>query len=144
MSTGGERSGEETLPKEEPGRGFYTPSEVARLLQVPLQDVLKWLETGEVEGELDSLNGRWKISKASLKSLGVVGQTEEGLAWRYEKERLLTELHAERERADRERDRAVRERGRADREQHQAERLRRELEIERMKRSQQGRGGGSR
>ena len=139
MSTGGERLGEGALPLEESGRGFYTPSEVARLLQVPLQDVLKWLETGEFEAELDSLNGRWKISKASLKSLGVVGQTEEGLAWRYEKERLLTELHAERERADRERDRADYERNRADREQHQAERLRRELEIERMKGSRRER-----
>lgn len=140
MSTGGEKLGEGTLPAGESGRDFYTPSEAARLLQVPLRGVLKWLETGEVEAELDSLNGRWKIPKTSLKGFGAVGQTEEELVWRYEKERLLDELHAERERADRERDRADRERSRADREQEQAERLRRELEIERMKRGR--RGGG--
>lgn len=80
LSTGGERSREETLPKEEPGRGFYPLSEAARLLRVPLRSVLKWRETGEVEGELGSLNGRWRISKSYLKGLGVVGQTEEELA----------------------------------------------------------------
>ena len=133
LSTGGERFGEGPLPARESGRGFYTPSEAARLLQVPLRSVLKWLETGEVEAELDSLNGRWKISKASLRSFGAMGQTEEELVWRYEKERLLDELHAERERADRERDRADCERSRADREREHAERLRMELEIERMK-----------
>ncbi len=144
VSTGGERSGEGTLPAGESGRGFYTPSEAARLLQVPLRSVLKWLETGEVEAELDSLNGRWKISRSSLKGFGAVGQTEEELVWRYEKERLLAELHAERERADREHDRADRERNRADREQEQAERLRRELEIERMKGGRRGGGVANR
>ena len=144
MSTGGERFGEGGLPAGESGRDFYTPSEAALLLQVPLRSVLKWLETGEVEAEVDSLNGRWKISKSSLKGFGAVGQTEEELVWRYEKEHLLAELHAERERADRERDRADRERSRADREQDQAERLRRELEIERMKGGRQGGGVANR
>ncbi len=86
MSTGGEKSGEGTLPARESGRDFfYTPSEAARLLQVPLRSVLKWLEAGEVEAELDSLNGRWKIPKASLKGFGAVGQKEEELVWRYER-----------------------------------------------------------
>ena len=134
MSTGGERLGEGALPLGESGRGFYTPLEAARLLQVPLRSVLKWLETGEIEAELHSLNGRWRISKSSLKGFGAAGQTEEELVWCYEKDRLLAELHAERERANRERDRADREHARADREQEQAERLRRELEVERMKR----------
>ncbi len=144
LSNGGERSGEGTLPAGESGRDFYTPSEAARLLQVSLRSVLKWLETGEVEAEVDPLNGRWKISKASLQSFGAVEQTEEELVWRYEKERLLAELHAEQERADRERDRADRERSRADREREQAERLRRELEIERIKGSRRGGGVANR
>ena len=144
LSTGSERSGEGTLPAGESGRDFYTPSEAARLLQVPLRSVLKWLETGEVEAEVDPLNGRWKVSKASLQSFGAVKQTKEELEWRYEKERLLAELQAERERADGERDRADREHNRADWEQEQAERLRRELEIERMKRGRQGGGQANR
>ena len=133
LSTGDKRYGEGALPVGEPKRDFYTPLETARLLQVPLRSVLEWLKTEEVEAELDPINGRWKISKASLKGFESVGQTDEELAWRYEKERLLAELHAERERADRESDRADRERSRAERERDQAERLRRELEIERMK-----------
>lgn len=144
LSTGGETAGEEALPEEELGRGFYTLSEAARLLRAPVRSVLEWLETGEIEAELHSRNGRWRISKSSLKGFGAVGRTEEEFAWRYEKERLLTELHAERERANRERDRAVRERGRADREQYQAERLRRELEIERMKGSRREGGAANR
>ncbi len=144
LSTGGERAGEEALPEEEPGRGFYTLSEAARLLRAPVRSVLEWLETGEIEAELHSRNGRWRISKSSLKGFGAVGRTEEEFAWRYEKEHLLTELHAERERANRERDKAVRERGRADREQYQAERLRRELEIERMKGSRREEGVANR
>ncbi len=121
LSIGGERTGEEALPEEEPGRGFYTLSEAARLLRVPVRSVLECLETGEIEAELHSRNGRWKISKSSLRGFGAGARTEEEFAWRYEKERLLTELHSERERANQERDRAVRERGRADREQYQAE-----------------------
>jgi len=134
LSTGGERSGEGGLPAGESGRDFYTPSEAALRLQVPLRSVLEWLETGEVEAdEVDSLNGRWKISKSSLKGSGAVGQTEEEPVWCYEKERLLAELQAVRERAYRECDRTDRERSRAHRERDQAERLRRELEIEKMR-----------
>ena len=145
MSARGARAGEEALPEEEPGRDFYTLSEAARLLRAPVRSVLEWLETGEIEAELHSRNGRWRISKSSLKGFGAVGRTEEEFAWRYEKEHLLTELHAERERANRERVRAVREHGgRADREQYQAERLRRELEIERMKGSRREGGVANR
>lgn len=115
LSTGGERFGERTLSEVEPKRDFYTLLEIARLLHVPLRSVLEWLETGEVEAELNPFNGRWKIAKASLQGFEPVGQTDEELAWRYEKKRLLAELHAERERADRKRDRADRERSRSDR-----------------------------
>ncbi len=112
---------------------FYTPSQAARVLRMPLRSVLEWLAAGEIEAELDPLNGRWKIPEASLKSSEPVRQTEEELAWRYEKERLLAELHGERERADLEQERADREHGRAEQERVAAEGLRRELEVERMK-----------
>lgn len=143
MSAGGERLGEGTAsetPEGEPvvrrrqtDGDFYTPSEAARALRMPLRSVLEWLAAGEIEAELDPLSGRWKIPEASLKSSEPVRQTKEELAWRYEKERLLAELHGERERAERERERADRERDRADREREQAEGLRKELEIARMK-----------
>jgi hypothetical protein len=144
LSTRGERAGEEAPPEEEPGRGFYTLSEGVRLLRAPVRSVLEWLETGEIEAELHSCGGRWRISNSLLKGFGAVGRTEEEFAWRYEKEHLLTELYAERERANRERDRAVRQHGKVDREQYQAERSRRELKIERMKGSRREEGVANR
>ncbi len=111
---------------------FHTPSEAARILHVPQRRVLEWLAAGEIEAEKDPVSGRWKIPKGSLAGSGPARRTEEELAWRYERERLLSELHDWRARAERERERA-------DRLEEQVETLRRTLEVERMRGG--GRGG---
>ena len=46
-----------------PTRDFYTLPEAAQILEVPQRSLLKSLENGEIEGELDSQSGRWKIPK---------------------------------------------------------------------------------
>ena len=115
------------------GDGFHTPAEAARILHVPLRRVLEWLASGEIEAEQDPVSGRWSIPSASLKSSEPAKQTEEELAWIYEKERLLAELRNWRARAEQERERAERLRG-------ELEGLRREFEVERMR---QGRRGGT-
>ena len=111
---------------------FLTPSEAARILHVPQRRVLEWLAAGEIEAEKDPTSGRWKIPKRSLAGSGPARRTEEELAWRYERERLLSELHEWRARAERERERA-------NRLEEQVEALRRALEVERMRGG--GRGG---
>lgn len=107
-------------------RDSYTLSEVAEILHVPLRRVLEWLAAGEIAAEQDPFSGRWRVSRGSLEGSEPARQTEEELAWRYEKERLLLKLHEERAQADRERERA-------DRLQAQVEGLRRDLEVERMR-----------
>lgn len=104
----------------------YTLSEVAEILHVPLRSVLEWLEAGEIAAEQDPTSGRWRVPKSTLKGSEPAKQTEEELAWRYEKERVLLKLHEARVQADRERERA-------NQLQVQVDGLRRELEVERMK-----------
>jgi hypothetical protein len=117
-----------TEPRPETSRdGFRTPAEAARILHVPLRRVLEWLAAGEIEAERDPLSGRWSIPEAALKGSEPAKQTEEEMAWVYEKERLLAELVEWRGRAERERERAEGLRG-------EVEGLRRELEVERMRR----------
>ncbi|MDP9474505.1 MAG: helix-turn-helix domain-containing protein [Actinomycetota bacterium] len=113
--------------------GFRTPAEAARILHVPLRRVLEWLAAGEIEAEQDPVSGRWMIPQSFLKGSDPAKQTEEEMAWAYEKERLLAELHEWRARAER-------ERGRAERLQDELEGLRKELEVDRLR---QGRGGGT-
>ena len=109
------------------GGGFRTPAEAARILHVPLRSVLEWLSAGEIEAEQDPVSGRWSIPESALKGSEPVRQTQEELAWVYEKERLLAEVRKWRTQAER-------ESGRAERLQDEVEGLRRELEVERMKR----------
>ena len=115
------------------GDGFYTPAEAARILHVPLRRVLEWLAAGEIEAERDPLSGRWMIPQSSLKGSDPARQTQEEMAWLYEKERLLAELHEWKARAEHERERAERLQG-------ELEGLRKELEVDRL---MQGRGGGT-
>ena len=42
-----------------PTRDFYTLPEAAQILEAPQRSLLKSLETGEIEGELDPQSGRW-------------------------------------------------------------------------------------
>lgn len=112
--------------------GFRTPAEAARILHVPLRRVLEWLTAGEIEAEQDPVSGRWRIPEAALEGSEPVRQTEEELAWMYEKERLLAELRQWRARAERESERAEKLR-------EEVERLRRDLEIERMRKGRRGR-----
>ena len=115
---------------------FYTPSEVAEILGVPHRRVLERLDAGEIEAELDSRTGRWKIPKSSLNGSKTTGLTEAEAAWQHEKALLLAELHRERARADKERERANGEQEKAARERERAEGLRRrlrELKAERSK-----------
>lgn len=93
--------------------------------------MLEWLAAGEIEAERDPVSGRWSIPEGSLKGSEPARQTQEELAWVYEKERLLVELGEWRARAEHERERAERLRG-------EVEGLRRELEVERMRRSRHG------
>ncbi len=113
------------------GDGYRTPAEAARILHVPLRRVLGWLADGEIEAEWDPVSGRWSIPESSLKGSEPARQTQEELAWVYEKERLLAELGEWRARAERERERAEGLRG-------EVEGLRRELEVERMRRGRRG------
>lgn len=123
-----------TERRHEAGRnGSHTPAEAARILHVPLRRVLEWLSAGDMEAEQDPVTGRWSIPDASLKSSEPARQTEEELAWVYEKERLLSELGVWRTRAERERELA-------DELRSEVERLRRALEVERMR---QGRRDGT-
>jgi vacuolar-type H+-ATPase subunit I/STV1 len=50
-------------------RGFYTLAEAAQILEVTQRRLLKMLQTGEVEGERDSLSSRWKIPKHTVQEL---------------------------------------------------------------------------
>jgi hypothetical protein len=49
-----------------PTRDFYTLPEAAQILDAPQRSLLKSLETGEIEGELDPQSGRWKIPKQAV------------------------------------------------------------------------------
>ena len=120
------------MAEQRSGGDFRTPAEAARLLHVPLRRVLEWLAAGEIEAEQDPTSGRWRIPAASLKGSEPARRTEEELAWAYEKERLLAELSEWRTRAGR-------EQKRAERLQSEVEGLRRELEVERMRRGGRGR-----
>lgn len=111
------------------GDGFHTPAEAARILHVPLRRLLEWLASGEIQADQDPVSGRWRIPHASLKGSEPAKQTEEELAWVYEKERLLAEMREWRARAERERERAERLRD-------EVEGLRRE--VERMRLSRRG------
>lgn len=122
------------LADRRPGTdNFHTPAEAARILHVPLRRILEWLAAGEIEAEQDPISGRWSIPEASLKGSEPAKQTEEELAWVYEKDRLLAELRKWRDRAERERERAERLRS-------EVEGLRKDLEVERMR---QGRRSGA-
>ena len=120
----------ERHPKTD-GGGFHTPAEAARILHVPLRRVLEWLAAGEIEAERDPVSGRWSIPDSALKGSEPAKQTEEELAWVYEKERLLAELGECRAQAKRERERAEKLWG-------EVEGLRRDLEVERMRRGRRG------
>ncbi|MDP9478376.1 MAG: hypothetical protein M3R38_22290 [Actinomycetota bacterium] len=109
------------------GDGFRTPAEAARILHVPLRRVLEWLAAGKIEAEQDPVSGRWSIPESALEISEPARQSQEELAWVYEKERLLAELGEWRARAERERERAEELRG-------EVEGLRRDLEVERMRR----------
>jgi len=117
-------------------KNFYTPSEIAQILDVPHRRILEQLAAGEIEAELDPRTGRWKIPKSTLNGTETTGLTEAEAAWQDEKALLLAELHRERARADRERERANREQEKGARELKRAEGLRsrlRELKAERSK-----------
>ncbi len=117
-------------------RDFYTPSEAAQILGVPLRRVLERLDAGEIEADKDPRTGRWRIPEESLNA-SETGRLSEGEAdWRQEKALLLAELHRERTRADKEQERAIAEQEKAARERERAEGLRRrlrELEAEHSK-----------
>ncbi len=108
-------------------RDFYTPSEVAQILDVPLRRVLERSAAGEIEAEKDPRTGRWRIPKKSLNGSETERLTEGEAEWRQEKALLLAELHRERTRADKELERANREQEKAARERERAEGLRRRL-----------------
>jgi excisionase family DNA binding protein len=109
-------------------RDFYTPSEVAKILGVPLRRILERSAAGEIEAEKDPRSGRWRIPKKSLDG-SETGRLSEGEAeWRQEKALLLAESHRERARADKELEkRANGEREKAARERERAEVLRSRL-----------------
>jgi excisionase family DNA binding protein len=108
-------------------RDFYTPSEVAQILDVPHRRILERLAAGEIEAEKDPRTGRWRIPKASLNGSQTERLSEGEGGWRQEKALLVAELHRERARADEELERANREQERAARERERAEGLRRRL-----------------
>jgi excisionase family DNA binding protein len=108
-------------------RDFYTPSEVAKILGVPLRRILERLAAGEIEAEKDPRSGRWRIPEKSLNG-SETGRLSEGEAeWRQEKALLVDEPQRERARADKELERANGEREKAARERERAEGLRRRL-----------------
>ena len=83
-------------------RDFYTPSEVAKLLGVPLRRILERLAAGEIEAEKDPRSGRWRVPKDSL-NVSEAGRLTKGEAeWRQEKALLVAESRRERARADKE------------------------------------------
>ena len=108
-------------------RDFYTPSEAAQILDVPLRRILERSAAGEIEAEKDPLTGRWRIPKKSLNGSETGRLTEGEAEWRQEKALLLAELHRERARADRELERANGEQEKAARERERGEVLRRRL-----------------
>jgi hypothetical protein len=117
-------------------RDFYTPSEVAQILGVPLRRILERSAAGEIEAEKDPHTGRWRIPKKSLNGSETGRLTEGEAEWRQEKALLLAELHRERTRADKEQERAIGEQENAARERERAEGLRsrlKELRVERSK-----------
>jgi hypothetical protein len=117
-------------------RNFYTPSEVAQILGVPLRRILERSAAGEIEAEKNPHTGRWTIPKESLNGSETGRLTEGEAKWRQEKALLLAELHRERARADKEQERAIGEQEKATRERERAEGLRsrlRELRVERSK-----------
>jgi hypothetical protein len=117
-------------------RNFYTPSEVAKILDVPLRRILERSAAGEIEAERDPLTGRWRIPKGSLNGSETERLSDGEGGWRQEKAHLLAELHRERARADKELERANGEQEKAARERERAEgllRRRRELRAERSK-----------
>ena len=118
---------------------FYTPLEVAQILDISHQRVLDLLAAGKIEAELDPHTGRWRIPKGSVNSSETTPLTEAEAAWQNEKALLLAELHRERARADEERERANREQEKAARERERAEGLRRALKELRAERSKGGR-----
>jgi excisionase family DNA binding protein len=108
-------------------RDFYTPSEVAKLLGVPLRRVLERLAAGEIEAEKDPRSGRWRVPKDSL-NVSETGRlaellTEEQLARLQTTEEALSTLEEHARALRKERDRLGEER----------DRLREELEAERSK-----------
>jgi len=109
-------------------RDFYTPSEVAKLLGVPLRRILERLAAGEIEAEKDPRSGRWRVPKTSL-NVSEAGRLTKGEAeWRQEKALLVAESRRERARADKELEkRAIGEQEKAARERERAEGLRRRL-----------------
>jgi len=83
-------------------RDFYTPSEVAKILGVPLRRILERLAAGEIEAEKDPRSGRWRVPKDSL-NVSEAGRLTKGEAeWRQEKALLVDESRRERARADKE------------------------------------------
>jgi hypothetical protein len=116
-------------------KDFYTPSEVAQILDVPHRRVLERLAAGEIEAELDPRTGRWRIPKCSLNGSETINLTEAEAAWQDEKALLIAELHRERARADKERERANTEQEKAAWERKRAEGLRRRLKELKAKRS---------
>ncbi len=66
------------------GKGFYTVSEAAKVLEVTQRRILEMVETKELEGERDPTSSRWKISIHAVHQLS----TEESLDT---KQPLLTE-----------------------------------------------------
>ncbi len=101
-------------------RDFYTPSEVAQILGVPLRRVLERSAAGEIEAEKDPRTGRWRIPKDSLNASETerltellteevwarLQTTEEALSTLEEQARALRK---ERDRLREERDRLVAE-----------------------------------
>ena len=118
-------------------RDFYTPSEVAPILGLPLRRILERSAAGEIEAEKDPRTGRWRIPKESLLDGSETGRLSEGEAeWLQEKALLVAELHRERARADKELERANGEQEKAARERERAEGLRRRLRELRGERSE--------
>ena len=108
-------------------RDFYTPSEAAHILDVPLSRVLERSAAGEFEAEKDPRTRRCRLPKKSLNGSETERVTEGEAEWRQEKALLLAELHRERTRADKELERANGEQEKAARERERAEGLRRRL-----------------
>jgi hypothetical protein len=109
-------------------RDFFTPSEVAKILGVPLRRILERSAAGEIEAEKDPRSGRWRTTKEFLDGSETGRLTKGGAEWRQEKALLVAESRRERARADRELEkRANGEQQKAARERERAEGLRRRL-----------------